>query len=506
MDTTPPTLTLPADITGVEAVGPSGAPVSFSATATDVVDASVDVTCLLTSGSSFLVGTTTVNCSATDDFENNIVDTTPPTLTLPSDITGIEATSFSGASVTYIATASDLVDGDLAPTCTPDSGAAFALGTTTVECAVSDDAGNETTGSFSVTVVDTTAPILTLPSNITAEATSGTGATVNYSASASDLVDGSVSVSCSPASGATFPLGSTTVNCSATDAANNTASGSFNVTVRDTTAPTLSNVPGNQTLEATGPNGAVATWSDPSASDIVDGTVAVTCSSVSSSTFPLGTTAVTCTATDNAGNPVSASFIITVRDTTAPSITWQGSIDDGSSFYFGSVPTAPSCTAQDIVSESVACNVTGYSSAVGPHTLTATANDSAGNTATATRSYTVLAWTLRGFYQPVDMGNVYNTVKGGSTVPLKFEVFSGGTELTSASVVTSFTQQKVSCTPDTKDPIEEIASTGGTSLRYDGTGGQFIQNWQTPRQAGACYRVTMTAQDGSPLIALFKLK
>ena len=57
--------------------------------------------------------------------------------------------------------------------------------------------------------------------------------------------------------------------------------------------------------------------------------------------------------------------------------------------------------------------------------MTATATDNAGRTATATRSYTVNAWTTKGFYQPVDMDGVYNTVKGGSTVPLKFELFAG---------------------------------------------------------------------------------
>ena len=60
--------------------------------------------------------------------------------------------------------------------------------------------------------------------------------------------------------------------------------------------------------------------------------------------------------------------------------------------------------------------------------MTATATDNAGRTATATRSYTVLGWTLNGFYQPVDMSTettvVYNSVKNGSTVPLKFEVFA----------------------------------------------------------------------------------
>ena len=52
-------------------------------------------------------------------------------------------------------------------------------------------------------------------------------------------------------------------------------------------------------------------------------------------------------------------------------------------------------------------------------------HDKAGNTTTVSRTYTVQKWTLKGFYPPVDMNGVVNTVKGGSTVPLKFEVFAG---------------------------------------------------------------------------------
>jgi hypothetical protein len=104
------------------------------------------------------------------------------------------------------------------------------------------------------------------------------------------------------------------------------------------------------------------------------------------------------------------------------------------------------------------------------------------------------------------MGSVVNVVKGGSTVPLKFEAFAGGTELTSTGAVKSFVQTKVNCVSSAVLDEIEVASTGGTSLRYDTTGGQFIQNWQTPKQPGACYKVTMTTQDGSSLSALFKLK
>ena len=47
------------------------------------------------------------------------------------------------------------------------------------------------------------------------------------------------------------------------------------------------------------------------------------------------------------------------------------------------------------------CVVAGYSTDVGEHTLTATAQDKAGNTATKEIHYSVLAWTIKGFYSPV---------------------------------------------------------------------------------------------------------
>lgn len=78
---------------------------------------------------------------------------------------------------------------------------------------------------------DTTPPTLNLPSNITQLAASLSGAVVNYSATATDDVDGTVPVSCNPPSGSIFFIGTTTVNCSATDNAGNQATGSFNVNI-----------------------------------------------------------------------------------------------------------------------------------------------------------------------------------------------------------------------------------------------------------------------------------
>ena len=83
------------------------------------------------------------------------------------------------------------------------------------------------------------------------------------------------------------------------------------------------------------------------------------------------------------------------------------------------------------------------------------------------RTFTVLPWTLSGFYQPVDMGGIWNTVKNGSTVPLKFAVFAGSTELTNTSVIVQpLTATQSPCSGGPTDDIE-ILATGGTALRYD---------------------------------------
>jgi len=83
------------------------------------------------------------------------------------------------------------------------------------------------------------------------------------------------------------------------------------------------------------------------------------------------------------------------------------------------------------------------------------------------------------------------------------------TELTNTSDITGFAVVQISCgAAGAEDPIDFV-TTGGTSLRYSGTpgsDGQFIQNWQTPKAAGNCYRVTMTARDATTISALFKTK
>jgi hypothetical protein len=172
---------------------------------------------------------------------------------------------------------------------------------------------------------DITPPVLDLPDDITEEATGPDGAKVAWPPpTATDEDPANPEVTCTPPSGSTFPLGKTPVTCRARDTVGNEAQGSSNVTVRDTTPPAIGGVPADITEEATGANGAKVSWQPPTATDAVDGSVGVQCSSdsglTSGDTFPLGTTQITCEATDRAGTKSIETFKVIVSDTTPPQI------------------------------------------------------------------------------------------------------------------------------------------------------------------------------------------
>lgn len=239
LDTTAPTMDLPKDLTA-EAASADGRHVDYTAAASDDLDPHPTTSCTPGSGSLFALGTTRVSCTATDaggntstgSFDVTVVDTTAPDLSAAPTVAPVEATGPGGARVTYDGpTATDAVDGTDPVTCLPASGATFALGSTTVTCTSTDRAGNSATVDFPVSVRDTTAPALTLPDPVTLDATSPTGTTVGFTTSAVDVVDGTTAVTCDPASGATFAIGTSTVRCTSTDAAGNRASGTFTVTV-----------------------------------------------------------------------------------------------------------------------------------------------------------------------------------------------------------------------------------------------------------------------------------
>ena len=515
-DTTAPALTVPADIVA-EATGPAGAAVAYTPSASDTVDGSVIPSCAPSSGSTFALGTTPVSCSATDaagntssgSFTVTVHDTTAPSIAgTPTNVVQ-EATSASGAVVTYTAPgATDIVDGTVSVSCSPISGSTFPLdATTTVTCTATDAAGNTATSTFTVKVEDSSAPTLSLPAPITAEATGPAGASVPFAPSASDTVDGAVAVSCVPASGSLFGFGTTTVACSTQDAHGNSTGGSFSVTVVDTTAPTLT-LPANITAEATGPSGRVVTYTA-TASDIVDGALTPTCAPASGSTFAIGTTTVTCSVTDSHGNTSTGTFTVTIRDTTRPNVVVPASM---SAMAIGAsgAPASYSVSANDIVDGTVpvVCSpASGSTFAPGAHTVSCSATDSHGNTGTAQFSVTV-SFNISGGLLPPVTPNALNTVKGGSTVPLKWQVRTpSGGYITTTSIVSAFVLTQLSCA-SLSTAIDEVdfTTTGGTTLRYDPAANQFIQNWQTPKKPNTCYRVDILFVGGQKLTATFQLK
>jgi len=350
-------------------------------------------------------------------------DTLAPVI---SDVPGdqvVEATSGSGATVNYnTPTATDNLDPVVAVTCAPASGGVFALGNTGVFCSAQDAAGNVAEASFTVSVRDTTAPDLTVPSDIVEEANAAAGNVVSFVASATDAVTASPSIACSPVSGSVFALGTTTVQCSAQDGAGNRSTDSFTVTVRDTTAPALF-VPGDLTAEAASAAGAAVSFAI-SAFDTVTSSPSVGCSS-SSGMFPLGTTMVNCSAQDAAGNTSYGSFTVTVQDTVPPTLTMPAPITASTTSASGRVISFTT-TATDAVTASPTVNCTpasGSNFPVGDTVVTCAAADAAGNVATGTFPVAVTMQTPPPpVALPGRLAGAGTVVSGEDTVHFAFDV------------------------------------------------------------------------------------
>src|SRR5260221_7657922 len=238
----------------------------------------------------------------------------PPLLSIP-EVVVAEATSTSGAVVSYSASAFSFVDPMATLSCSPASGIQYPLGPTTVTCTASDSIGS-TTGTFTVFVGDTTPPVVTVPADIVTN-----NPVVTYTASAVDNLDGPITPICSPASGSTFPNGTTVVTCRAVDLHANQGSASFRVTV-GTTPPSLG-LPANITVSGQNQNGAVVNYTV-----TTDANATVVCMPPSGSTFGYGLTTVNCTATNTGGGVTTGSFTVDVLggDTTPPVLTLPSDI------------------------------------------------------------------------------------------------------------------------------------------------------------------------------------
>ena len=179
------------------------------------------------------------------------------------------------------------------------------LGGTSITLTVTDALTASASKTCGLFITDVTAPVITVPADITAEATSAAGASVPYSVTSQDAVEDALprSIACTPASSSVFPLDvNTTVNCSDQDANHNPASKTFKIGVYDTTAPILT-VPGDTAVDAINASGAPATFTA-TKTDLVDGTLPASCTPASGSQFPLGDTTVQCTVVVPSANVV----------------------------------------------------------------------------------------------------------------------------------------------------------------------------------------------------------
>ncbi len=246
--------------------------------------------------------------------------------------------------------------------------------------------GYELTITTGAPVCSTCACTMTCPANITVGNDPGQcGAVVSYPTPT--VTGGCGAPVCLPVSGSLFPIGTTTVNCTATGA----APCSFTVTVNDSEPPSIA-CPANVTAgNDAGQCSAVVNFVTPTPSDNCPGAT-VACVPATGSTFPVGTTTVTCTATDAATNTATCSFTVTVNDTQPPTITCPANVtvpnDAGQcSAVANFVTPTPS---DNCPGATVACvPVTGSTFPIGTTTVTCTTTDAAMNTATCSFTVTV---------------------------------------------------------------------------------------------------------------------
>jgi hypothetical protein len=451
-DTENPTITCPANISVVNDLGVCGAAVSYSVTSTDNCPAeSIAQTGGLASGSTFPVGSTTNSFTVTDasgntatcSFTVSVADTENPTITCPANISVVNDLGVCGAAVSYSVTSTDNCPAEsIAQTGGLASGATFPIGSTTNSFTVTDASGNTATCSFTVSVADTENPTITCPANISVVNDLGVcGAAVSYSVTSTDNCPAeSIAQTGGLASGATFPVGSTTNSFTVTDASGNTATCSFTVSVADTENPTITCPANISVVNDLGVCGAAVSYSVTSTDNCPAESIAQTGGLASGATFPVGSTTNSFTVTDASGNTATCSFTVSVADTENPTITCPANISVvndlgvcGAAVSY-SVTSTDNCPAESIAQTGGLAS--GATFPVGSTTNSFTVTDASGNTATC--SFTV---------------SVADTENPTITCPANISV---NTDLDVCGAAVSY-----SVTSTDNCPAESIAQTGG---------------------------------------------
>ncbi|MDC0052579.1 HYR domain-containing protein, partial [Candidatus Nitrosopelagicus sp.] len=266
----------------------------------------------------FPLGETVVTWTATDFSGNSasatqtitVVDTTSPVLIAPENLT-IEAES----TLTQIENLGEFVAEDISGiiTITNDAPTVFPLGETVVTWTATDDYGNSISNSQLITILDTISPVIMAPSDFQVEASDIENNIIDLiGVRASDDVEIMTITNDAPD---VFPLGDTIVTWTATDSSGNSASDSQQISVIDTTIPSII-VPSDIQIEIYDKLGVKIDTGIPASDDIIDSQPTIT--NDAPTLFPLGETIVTWTATDFSGNSASATQTITVVDTTSP--------------------------------------------------------------------------------------------------------------------------------------------------------------------------------------------
>ncbi|MDF7813550.1 HYR domain-containing protein [Hymenobacter sp. YC55] len=394
-DTQKPAITAPAAVTGstdsnsCEATRVSlGTPV----TADNCTVASVGSN----APASFPIGTTTVVWTVTDGSGNTatasqivtVTDNQNPTITAPAAVaafTDLNSCTASGVVLGTPVTADNCTVASI----TNNAPANFALGSTTVIWTVTDGAGNTATASQTVTITDNQAPTITAPAakklTVDAGACAATGVSLGVPVTADNCTVASVT-SDAPTS---FPLGSTTVTWTVTDAAGHTATATQTVTVTDNEKPTIT-APAAVAVSADG-NSCLATSVSLGTPVTADNCTVASVSNNAPVNFPLGATTVVWTVTDGSGNTATASQTVTVTDDQNPTITAPAAVavtTDLNSCAATNVTLGSPVTADNCSVASVSSNAPG-SFPLGSTIVTWTVRDGSGNVATATQTVTV---------------------------------------------------------------------------------------------------------------------
>ncbi|MEK6971713.1 MAG: HYR domain-containing protein, partial [Thermoproteota archaeon] len=291
-------------------------------------------------------------------------------------------------------TASDHIQVD---SITNDASAVFKLGDTVVTWTATDSSGNSVNATQTVTVVDTTAPTIETLPLITVEAINKDQNYVELGTIvATDLVGITSITNDAPQ---VFPFGLTTITWTIQDKAGNNVNATQQVSVIDTTAPSVV-APDNLVIEAVSSNNNIVDLGNTIATDEVE------VSSITNnapSVFSLGETIVTWTATDSSGNSVNATQTVTVVDTTAPTIETLPLITVEATSLDANPVLLVTPKAQDSVSNVIITNDAPDVFPFGETIVTWQATDEAGNFVTTTQNVSVIDTTAPTLTVPADI-------------------------------------------------------------------------------------------------------